>query len=179
VYNLQFEGDHCYRVGQQGGLVQNASVGLIVPPANVTDGSCCPNITIAISSVFELKNIKKQMNFIHGELDIGELVFDVQNRPKNNPQDGCPGKWMFEQMWSHFGSGIISVLLGFWTGPNSDNLREFNSHVSTGKTKEQASWLTWTGMRATEKGFTKVVIDSTDPPSGSGPFTTVQVRFTR
>jgi hypothetical protein len=179
VYNIEVEGDHCYRVGQQGLLVHNASVGPIPPPATVTDGSCCPEITIATSSVFELKNSKKAMNFIHGELDSGELVFDVQNKPKNTPQDGCPGKWMFEQMWGHFGSGNISVLLGFWIGSDSDNLRDFNSHVSAGKTKEQAAWLTWTGMRATEKGFKNVHIDSTDPKTGTGPFVAVQVRFTR
>jgi hypothetical protein len=126
-----------------------------------------------------LKNSKKELNFIHGELDNGELVFDVQNRPKNNPQDGCPGQWLFEQMWSHFGSSNISVILGFWTGPDSDNLRDFNSHVSAGKTMKHAAWLTWTGIRATEKGFNNVDITSTNPMTGSGPFTTVLVRFTR
>ncbi|VTS04854.1 Uncharacterized protein OS=Planctomyces maris DSM 8797 GN=PM8797T_02084 PE=4 SV=1: PT-HINT [Tuwongella immobilis] len=174
VYNIEVDGDHCYRVGEQGLLVHNASVGPISAPSSASN--CCPEVVTATTTEFELVNTAKQSNFILGELNGGELSFIIENKPKNTPQDGCFGKWMFEEMWKHFGVSV-KILVGKWTGSDSDNLKEFNQLLSQGKTEMEAAWGTWTGKRAIEKGFKNVSVASRQP-SGGPPFTSVEVRFT-
>jgi hypothetical protein len=42
VYNIEVEGDHCYRVGEQGLLVHNASAGKTTPPQPGDPDFCGP-----------------------------------------------------------------------------------------------------------------------------------------
>jgi len=47
--------------------------------------------------------------------------------------------------------------------------------IAKGMTKEEASFMTWTGQRALEKGFNKVIIEKLVPDSP--PFITINVKF--
>jgi hypothetical protein len=184
VYNIEVEGDHCYRVGQQGLLVHNASAGPIPAPAGVTD--CCPEIRNPSPTHFELfnthpnKNGPGKGNFIEGDiLSGGKLFFVIQNEPKTTPTTGCPGRWMFMQMIDHFGRSNIHSIQGSWYGSpgRSDNLDEVNRRTAGGAmTIVQAAWYTWTGMRANELGFT--VATEYKPHVGTpGSYTEVYVLF--
>ncbi len=154
--------------------MSNASVGPIPSPGGARN--CSPDVRTATPSEYELVNTAKQSNFILGELNGGELTFVIENMPKNRPQDGCFGQWMFDEMWKHF-SGSVTVLVGKWTGEDSDNLKDFNLLLLQGKTEMDAAWGTWTGKRAIAKGFKDVSIIQTNPPGGP-PHTTVEVKFT-
>ena|GEM_PF-4035727 len=51
----------------------------------------------------------------------------------------------------------------------------FSQMIAKGMTKEEASFMTWTGQRALEKGFNKVIIEKLVPDSP--PFITINVKF--
>jgi hypothetical protein len=172
VYNIEVDGDHCYRVGEQRLLVHNASVGPLAPPQGATN--CCPEVTKATATEFELKNSAKPTNFIFGQLvKGGEMSFYIENTPKDGT--GCPGRWMFDQMMQHFGASVKAIQ-GNWVGANSDNLQQFNKLTAGGTTSpEAAAKQTWTGMQASNAGFSQVQVVST---SGSpGNYTNVNVVF--
>jgi hypothetical protein len=110
---------------------------------------------MATASEYRLVSPAKQSNFIWAELSAGgELAFVVENLPKNVPHTGCAGRWMFEQMMTHFGT-TVSAIQGNWVGPNSDNLREVNRLTAAGLSLESAAQETWTGKRASEHGYTE------------------------
>jgi hypothetical protein len=75
--------------------------------------SCDPEIETATATEFLLKNKKKTLNFIWGELvSGGQLSFIVENLPKDGT--GCPGRWMFDVMVQHFGTNVTAIQ-GNWT----------------------------------------------------------------
>ena len=130
------------------------SVGPIHAPAGAM--FCSPEVRKATATEFELVNPSKQSNFILGELvSGGQVSFIVENLPKDGT--GCPGKWMFNQMMTHFGSSVTAVQ-GYWIGPLSDNLKEVNSLTAAGISLEAAAQGTWTGKRAADWGYTQVQV---------------------
>lgn len=137
---------------------------------------CRPDVRVATATQFELVSLHKPSNFVLGEVVAGRLSFVIENLPKTTPQTGCPGRWMFDQMMAHFGSAVTSIE-GNWFGPNSDNLMELNRLTAGGTMSiEDAAIKTWTGRRAKDHGFTKVVVTGT-PVGLPGRFTSVQVVF--
>ncbi len=176
MYDIKVEGDHGYRVGTQGLLVHNASVGDSPrPPANATN--CVAEVTTATATIFILKNTSKENNFIYGELVEGdEVSFLIENLPAD--KTGCPGHWLFDKMMGHFGSSVNAVL-GNWT--YGSNLAKVNSLTLGGSmTVEQAATQTFTGSNAALFGFTKVVIDPNKPPKGTpGHYIDIYLKFTK
>ena len=117
----------------------------------------------------------KQSNFIWGQLlPDGLLSFIVENLPKTTPHTGCWGRWLFEQMMSHFGSGVMGIE-GNWVGPGSDNLRDVNRLTASGLTLELAARSTWTGSRAKEYGF--LHYEEVSRYGTPGNYSAVHVRF--
>ena len=108
-------------------------------PIAVPQGSmgCCPCISRATPIEFELYNSAKMGNFIDGTLQSVVLRFLVANQPKTDPQTGCPGTWMFQQMMAHFGPANVRMIEAFWYGgPGaSDNLDELNRGTAGGAVK--------------------------------------------
>jgi hypothetical protein len=177
VYNVQVEGSQANRVGARDVLVLNATGTPVSGPSGTTD--CCPDIQQATATEFVLVNPSKKSNFVIGELvSGGQLSFVVENLPKTNPQTGCPGRWMFQQMMMHFGT-IVTAIQGNWLGASSDNLRAINRLTAAGAmTIEEAAKQTWTGMRAQDYGYAQVRISGT-PMGAPGNYTSVHVVFTK
>ena len=149
------------------------SVDPVLAPAGTTN--CCPEVRKATATEFELVNPSKQSNFILGELvSGGQVSFIIENLPKDGT--GCPGKWMFDQMMTHFGSSVTAVQ-GFWIGPLSDNLKQLNSLTAGGMSLEVAAKGTWTGKRAADWGYPQVQVQSTMGTPGN--YSKVHVLFKR
>lgn len=166
--------------------------------ASVGDKPCPPVGTVDCEAevqpgtndtVYLLINPKKQENYILGEVSHRVLDFIVYNLPRTQPPTGCPGRWLFLQMVTHFqASGtIISAIGGNWSR-NSTNLNKVNDLTKNDAMKlEDATKLTNTGLNATvDAGYTNVQIIFPDPNQlGSvgtrgtqGNYTSVHVRFT-
>ena len=145
----------------------------IFAPSGVAN--CCPAVTKATATEFELVNPSKQSNFITGELvGSGQVSFIVENLPKDGT--GCPGKWLFDEMLKHFASSVTAIQ-GFWTGPLSDNLTELNRLTSAGMTVEAGARGTWTGKRAAVWGYNKVQVVSS--VGTTGVYSKVHVLFSK
>ncbi len=177
VYNLDMGGSHWGWVGESGVFAHKLSTGPIPAPSGATN--CRPDVKKATPVDFELVNPSKQSNFIIGELvSGGQLSFIVENLPKTTPPTGCPGRWMFQQMMVHFGASV-SAIQGNWVGASSDNLICVNRLTAGGAmTMEQAAKQTWTGMRASDYGYTQVRVAGT-PAGAPGRYTSVHVLFTK
>lgn len=63
---------------------------------------------------------------------------------------------------------------GLWSGA-SDNVTAFNNAIQKGMTAEKAAFDTWTGQRALEQGYGKVIIQELTPPTP--PHTKIYVKF--
>ncbi|WP_185291114.1 hypothetical protein [Chryseobacterium lactis] len=61
-----------------------------------------------------------------------------------------------------------------WFGA-SDNVTAFNNAIQQGMTAEKAAFETWTGGRALEQGYKKVIIQELIPPIP--PHTKIYVKF--
>jgi hypothetical protein len=151
--------------------MSNPAVGP-TPPPGTTD--CQPHLRKATATEFEMVNPRKQSNFIIGELIGGSVTFIVENLPKDGT--GCPGRWLFDYMMSHFGSTVIAIQ-GTWVGAASDNLAELNRLTAAGVVLEEAAKHTWTGKRATDWLFTQVQV--TRAIGSPGIYSQVLVLFTR
>jgi predicted Fe-Mo cluster-binding NifX family protein len=148
------------------------SIGPCSPPQGAT--GCNPTVKTATATDYYLQNSGKPNNFIIGELESGAQVsFIVENLPKDG--QGCPGRWMFDQMMTHFGTAVTAVQ-GNWVGPRSDNLQTINQLTAAGQTVEQAATQTWTGKRAKDWGYTNVDLVGT-PRGTPGSYTGVHVLF--
>ena len=143
-------------------------------PAPQAVVNCQPVVRSATATEFEMVSPLKQSNFIVGELTVGILTFIVENLPKDG--SGCPGRWMFDQMMSHFGSSVNGIQ-GTWVGLASDNLAELNRFTATGVPIAEAAKQTWTGKRAMSYSFSRVQV--TTAVGAPGSFTQVLVVFTR
>jgi hypothetical protein len=138
------------------------------PPDGASE--CMPEIDLATRREFRLINRKKHNNFIWGELTGGVLAFIVSNRPKDGT--GCPGRWMFGEMMTHFAASVVAIR-GSWT--YGDNLATVNRLTASGVPFEAAAAQTWTGRRAAECGYSSIqVVSTTGTP---GAYSNVQVLF--
>ncbi|MBY0459075.1 MAG: hypothetical protein K2V38_17200 [Gemmataceae bacterium] len=137
------------------------------PPGNAVD--CDPELRLATPTVFDLRNRKKARNFIAAEITAtGYFKFFVENLPKTTPRTGCPGWWLFQAAWDHFLSMGVTVLgvRGEWTfGDNLDMVNRLTANSAM--SLEDAARLTWTGLRAQEKGFSTVSIIDQDGSPGN------------
>src|SRR5687768_7446110 len=93
------------RVVPRGLTVSNPSTDPGGDPPGATN--CQPDVRKATPTEFELVNPGKASNFIVGELVGGQLSFIVENLPKDGT--GCPGRWMFDQMMTHFGARVTAI----------------------------------------------------------------------
>lgn len=86
------------------------------------------------------------------------------------------GKQVFNSLISYVKMNKIEYngILGIWA-KESDNTLVFNEMIIKGMTKEQAAFKTWTGQRALEHGFDKVIIDKLIP--NTPPYNTINVKF--
>jgi len=144
----------------------------VCPPSSSTN--CDPEVVIATTTGFALKNRQKGQNFVWGELsDTGELEFVIENLPKD--RTGCPGWWMFQKMMEHFGASIVAVK-GSWT--YGDNLVTVNRLTSSGvMTIAEAAFQGPTGQYALARGFVNVQVVQEDGVPGT--YSTIIVRFTK
>jgi hypothetical protein len=149
---------------------------------------CEPEVKIASATEFYLVSPKKSNNAIYGIVTNGVLDFAVYNEPITHPQTGCPGRWMFEQLWAHFQamSTPITEIGGNWSSTSTHLLKANQETTGGAKTLEDAAKLTNTGLHADAVGYKKVRVLYPDPanPSGVGTkgtpgnYTSVNVRFT-
>jgi hypothetical protein len=125
-----------------------------LPSQSETGVECDPDIVTATATEYELRNKKKALNFILGELVAGgQLSFIVANQPKDGL--GCRGTWLFNETMRHFG-GAVTAIQGNWT--YGDNLAAVNRLTAGGLSLDEAAKQTFTGKRAAEWGFAKVQI---------------------
>jgi hypothetical protein len=145
------------------------------PPETDAAGlGCDPDIRAATATEYELRNKKKALNFIIGELVAGgQLSFIVENVPKDGT--GCRGTWMFNQMMGHFGAAATAIQ-GNWT--YGDNLAVVNQLTAAGVPLEEAAKRGFTGKRAADWGF--VTIQVLPPTQGTlGNYSRVHVLFVK
>lgn len=157
----------------------------VFSPAGSVD--CDPVVNTATKNEFELRNPKKAENYIYGIVDNGVLDFIVYNLPTSQPPTGCPGRWLFEQMWAHFQAvgTIISAIGGNWSG-NSTNLQKVNmATTNNAMTLEEAAKITNTALYAKDVGYSNLNIIYPIQPGGFGTkgtpgnYTAVNVRFSQ
>jgi hypothetical protein len=148
----------------------------VVPCANVGAVDCEPDLQTATSTVYYLRNKKKQRNFIMADITgAGYLHFYVENLPKD--KTGCSGSWLFQGVWDYFVQDqkvTIKGVRGDWT--SGDNLDTVNRLTAGNKTSlEEASKQTWTYQLAKSKGFSR--FQYIDAWGSSGQYTSVDVVF--
>jgi hypothetical protein len=149
----------------------------VAPCPLSTAVGCEPELRVATTRHYDLRNKSKTRNFIAAEITAkGYFKFYVENLPKTAPRTGCPGWWLFQVAWDHFAAEGVAVLgvRGEWTF--GDNLTEVNRLTANNAMKlEDAAKLTWTGARAKDKGFrTVLVLDKDGTP---GNYLSVDVVF--
>lgn len=142
--------------------------------SGTAQADCDPHVVRATPDEYELRNRRKALNFILGELvQGGQLSFIVENKPKDGK--GCRGTWLFGQLIRHFGVRVTAIQ-GNWT--YGDNLAVVNRLTAAGAALEEAARQGFTGKRAAEWGFTQVRI--VPPLRGTaGSYTQVHVLFER
>jgi hypothetical protein len=145
-----------------------------VPAVGVVD--CEPELQIASSTVYYLRNRKKRRNFIMADITAaGYLHFYVENIPKD--KTGCSGSWLFRVAWDYFVQDqkvAIKGVRGDWT--SGDNLDIVNRLTAGGRTTlEQASKQTWTYQLAKSKGFSRFQCINTQ--GSPGQYKSVDVVF--
>ncbi|QQV02745.1 hypothetical protein [Chryseobacterium sp. FDAARGOS 1104] len=86
------------------------------------------------------------------------------------------GKQVFNALIEHLKIRKIPFkgIRGLWSGA-SDNVTAFNNAIQKGMTAEKAAFDTWTGQRALEQGYGKVIIQELTPPTP--PHTKIYVKF--
>jgi hypothetical protein len=143
-------------------------------PPGVVD--CEPDVQIATSTVYYLRNQKKKRNFIMADLTaMGYFHFYVENLPKD--KTGCPGSWLFAVAWNYFVQDrqvSIKGIRGDWTsGDNLDTVNRLT--LGNQMSLEEAAKRTWTYRQAMTNGFTRYqYLDAQGTP---GKYTSVDVVF--
>ncbi|WP_294297751.1 hypothetical protein [uncultured Chryseobacterium sp.] len=86
------------------------------------------------------------------------------------------GKQVFNALIEHLRIRKIPFngIKGLWSGA-SDNVTAFNEALQQGMTAEKAAFKTWTGQRALEQGYVKVIIQELIP--SIPPYTKIYVKF--
>ena len=149
---------------------------------------CDPEVKAATKTVFYLVNNKKPNNYIYGEVTTGYLDFIVYNLPAD--KTGCPGRWLFQQMWAHFMLELtaITAIVGNWSGASTNLIKVNNLTSNNAMTLENAATQTNTGQYATtDVGYTHVTVIYPSPNTPfsvatrgtQGKYTQVVVHFTR
>lgn len=148
----------------------------VVPCPAVGAVNCEPELQVATSAVYYLRNRKKRRNFIMADITgAGYLHFYVENLPKD--KTGCSGSWLFLTAWDYFVKDrrvTIKGVRGDWT--SGDNLDTVNRLTAGNKaTLEEASKQTWTYQLAKRKGFSR--FQYIDSRGSGGQYTSVDVVF--
>ncbi len=168
VYNLEVEGDHCYRVGESGVLVHNTS-------AN-------PNLNIvtATNSTFRGEDCSDPRFYILTTLASGVLQFEVVAQLTAGNRGSVSGKEFFAAMMAHF-SANVRIVEGSWSRASglTTNIDQLNRATAAGLSVKDAAPLTWTGLRASEYGYDKVTVTLATPPGAQGNYDTARVEFSR
>ena len=107
--------------------------------------------------------------------DGDELVIALRTRrPDGTRSAVLRGREQFENILQHF-DGQFSGIRGSWT--YGDNLAEVNRLTADGLSIEEAARRSWTGQRAADAGYTRVVVRELE--GGPGAYSEIQVFFTR
>jgi hypothetical protein len=170
VYNLEVEGDHCYRVGQQGLLVHNASV---LPDGMTRTTSETDN------NHFRAEECGSPEFFIDGTLSGGAVSFTVVAEARGR-RGMFTGRRFFDAMLDHFGIRRVKVISAQWSDARPElrtNLDIFNRETKGGTTKGDAAFATHTGRWARARGFTVIVSLVTTPDDLPGGYEQVLVDF--
>ncbi|MGW4847679.1 hypothetical protein [Nocardia brasiliensis] len=97
------------------------------------------------------------------------------------PDSPVKGSQMFEDMWNAVGPNVTAIN-GTWVNKPREgvvtNLQSFNNAIADGATPQQAAFSTFAGKMAFRHGFRFVEITKLKP-EGPGPYTDVEVTFTR
>ncbi len=171
VYNIEVEGDHCYRVGEQGLLVHNSSahpgIKELTPPTSAT--------------VYKAEDCTDPTFYIFGTVGSGVLKFEVVTKTSTKSSN-IRGEDFFNAMMDHFGSSV-KIIEGNWDDTNPErtsNLDYFNKATgSSNISLEQAALVApRTGQWADGRGYTKVKFITLDPnDTARGKFTKVVVQY--
>lgn len=115
-------------------------------------------------------------------LNNGHLTSNIETAGADTgqPSTMINAKKLFAQALAYFGEGVKGIN-GLWS--YGDNLREFNRLTGKNLSPEEAASKTWTGLRAAEAGFTRVVFKPADrkilKAGKPGAYKTVTVRFVK
>jgi hypothetical protein len=104
VYNIEVEGDHCYRVGEQGLLVHNASPGASSDPDSVSAESNDPRTNRGDS------NVHSNVPPYPGQgPTLGVFVAEETEVPLKSG-GGPPGNWLVQNLQGGAGSGLNATI---------------------------------------------------------------------
>jgi hypothetical protein len=160
VYNVEVEGDHCYRAGGQALLVHNTSPNpdLVPDPANT-------------ATHYRAEDCTHPGSYIDFTLQLGVVFGSVE------AHGAVRGTEFFDAMIDHFGVTNITAIHGIWTEALDSNLGDFNDARARGVSEPEAARDTWTGQRARDHGFTQAQVTFRTPPMF--PHSAVTAVFTR
>ncbi len=172
VYNIEVEGEHCYRVGQRGLLVHpmsGANPGIRPDPKSTGDYYLAYDY---LDSDF----------FITGMVDSWSdcLRFAIVNRIRSTGKRSLiPPEDFFDAMMAWF-SVPIACIRGIWNDTDPEkttNLNIFNTLLACGKTDVEAAKGTFTGRMALNYHYSNVTFGPFAPPNGPPPYKQVHVYF--
>jgi hypothetical protein len=152
VCNIEVEGDHCYRVGQQALLVHNASAG---DPKVVQVESAHPGIKVdlpaTVGNTFRAVDCARPQDFfINADLVGGVLTFNVVTVKTLTDQSAIHAKDFFAAAMDWFGAGSVREIHLRWVEVGAipgvpglvldTNFQEFlKNYDSTKDNREDAS----------------------------------------
>lgn len=110
----------------------------------------------------------------------GVLRFEVVARLPTGERGSVSGKAFFAVLMAHFGAKV-RIIESDWTrtGGRTTNLDCLNQATDAGLSVEDAASLTWTGLRASEFGYDKVIVIHALPQGAQGHYDHVRVQFSR
>jgi hypothetical protein len=114
VYNIEVEGDHCYRVGEQGLLVHNTSDVFITSGNQVTNG--VGNEFAQPAQQYRIRRRRQDQDFLRGGKNLGAVVigFVAQQGENRLPPDA--GFYVSGDL--HSERRILERLRNLYGGPN-------------------------------------------------------------
>jgi hypothetical protein len=169
VYNFQLEGDHCYRVEQQGLLVHHMSL-----PQGMVQTSNPNN-----KNHFRAEEGGNPDFFIDGSLKAGTVSFMVIAEI-NGKRGVFKGYEFFDAMLDYFGIQRVKKISAQWSDARREyrtNLDIFNNETKGGATKDIAAFATHTGRWSRNRGFTIILSIDTTPDDFPGGYEQVLVEF--
>jgi hypothetical protein len=138
------------------------------------------NIVAATASTFRAEDLGDPRFYIFATLVSGVLRFEVVAQLATGERGSVSGKQFFAAMMAHFGAKV-KIIEGNWnraSGLNT-NLDQWNQATAAGMSVHKAASLTWTGLRASEWGYDKVMVTRIAPLNAQGNYDTVRVEFSR